>query len=141
MTTLAKDQPREFLQGDFVDYPVIADDIIYQGAGVGENGSGYSRPLQAGDRFQGFADYQVDNAGGAAGAKDVRVRTRGKIRAAITSIAITANDQPAVYMSDDNTFTLSSTGNSLIGYVERWVSTGVAIVYFDAALVGAALHA
>jgi hypothetical protein len=60
---------------------------------------------------------------------------------AITSIAITANDRPAVYASDDNTFTLTATSNSLIGYVSRWVSTGVAIVEFDAGVVRAALQA
>jgi hypothetical protein len=53
---------------------------------------------------------------------------------------VTANDRPAVYASDDNTFTLTSTSNSLIGYVSRWVETGVAIVEFDAGLCKAALH-
>ena len=51
---------------------------------------------------------------------------------AISSIAITANDRPLVYASDDNTFTLTAGSNSPIGYVSRWVSTGVAVVEFDA---------
>lgn len=141
MTTLAADVQLAFAQGDIEEYPVIASDIIYQGAAVGENGSGYSRPLVAGDPFQGFAIEQVDNAAGAAGAKNVRVKSRGRVQLAISSIAITANDRPAVYASDDATFTLTASTNSLIGYVSRWVSTGIAIVEFDAALVKAALQA
>lgn len=141
MGTLTADAPRAFLEGEFSDYPVIASDIIYGGAVVGENGSGYARPLQAGDPFLGFADYQADNSTGSAGDKVVRTRTKGVARLAISSIAITANDRPAVYASDDNTFTLTASTNSLIGYVRRWVETGVADVEFDAAMVKAALQA
>jgi len=141
MATLAADTPRDYQLGDLEEYPVIASDIIYEGAAVGENASGYSRPLVAADVFQGFAQEQVDNSAGSAGDKRVRVLTRGRIKLAITSIAITANDRPAVYASDDATFTLTASTNSLIGYVSRWVSTGIAIVEFDAALVRAALQA
>lgn len=141
MTTLAADAVRDFSLGEIEEYPVIAADIIYGGAAVGENGSGYSRPLVAGDPFQGFADRQVDNSAGAAGAKTVRVKTRGRITLSISAIAITANDRPAVYASDDDTFTLTVGSNSLIGYVSRWISTGLAVVEFDAALVKAALQA
>lgn len=132
MTTLAADKPREYGIGDHDDYPVIASDIIYQGAAVGENGSGYARPLNAGDPFLGFAEGTVDNSAGAAGAKRVRVKTRGVIKLPISSIGITANDRPPVYASDDDTFTLTASTNSPIGYVRRWVETGYAMVEFDA---------
>ena len=56
---------------------------------------------------------------------------------AISALAITANDRPAVYASDDNTFTLTATSNSLIGFVSRWIATGSAVVEFDAALAAA----
>lgn len=141
MATLTKDTPRDYSVGDIEEYPVIADDIIYEGAAVGEDTNGYSRPLEAGDVFQGFAEKKADNAGGAAGAVNVRVKSRGRIYAAIAAIAITANDRPAVYMSDDNVFTLTVGSNSLIGYVSRWVATGYAIVEFDALAVQAALQA
>jgi len=142
MATLAANTPRGFEQGDIEGFPVIAADIIYEGAAVGENGDGYSRPLVADDTFQGFAEDKVDNSAGAAGDLNVRVRRRGKVQLAVTgATAITANDSPAVYASDDNTFTLTSASNSLIGYVSRWVSSGVCIVEFDAALVKAALQA
>jgi len=137
MTTLSADTPRAYQLGELEHYPVIAADIIFEGAAVGENGSGYARPLQAGDRFLGFCLEHADNSGGSAGDKNVEVRTRGRVQLAIASIAITANDRPAVYASDDNTFTLTAGSNSLIGFVSRWVSTGVAVVEFDAALAAA----
>lgn len=141
MTTLAANQKREYVLGDEGEYPVIAADIIFQGAAVGENASGYSRPLQAGDPFQGFAIAKADNSGGGAGAINVNVRQRGKVRLTVAgATAITANDRPAVYASDDNTFTLTASTNSLIGYVSRWIGSTDCIVEFDALAVKAALH-
>lgn len=132
MTTLASAKSRDYSLGDIEEYPVVATDIIYQGAAVGENASGYARPLVAGDAFLGFADRTVDNSAGAAGDKRVRVKTRGRVTLPITSIAITANDRPPVYASDDDTFTLTATSNSLIGFVSRWIATGSVVVEFDA---------
>lgn len=142
MTTLAADSPRAYQLGDQEDYPVIAADIIYEGAAVGENASGYARPLAAADPFLGFAVRKADNSGGAAGDINVTVKTRGRVQLAVAgATAITANDRQAVYASDDNTFTLTASSNSLIGYVSRWISSGVCIVEFDALAVKAALQA
>jgi len=135
MTTLAADKLREyFFSGTpFTnELPVIAADIIYAGAAVGENGSGYSRPLVAGDPFQGFAEAIADNSGGAAGDKTVFVKAKGLVLLPISAIGITANDRALVYASDDDTFTLTASTNTLIGTVHRWVSTGLAVVEFDA---------
>lgn len=131
MTTLAADAPRDYYQGDFHDYPVIATDIIYGGAAVGDNGSGYARPLVAGDPFMGFADYKADNATGAAGDVYVRCRTRGRAKLSISSLAITDKGKD-VYASDDNTFTLTQGSNTRIGFVSSWVETGVGIIEFEA---------
>ena len=135
MATRASDIARDFQLGELEQYPVIASDIIYEGSAVGENGSGYARPLVATDPFLGFALRKADNSAGAAGDINVTVKTRGKVVLPISAIAITANDRPAVYASDDDTFTLTSTSNTLIGYVSRWISTGYAVVEFDACLV------
>ena len=141
MTTLSENSPRTYQVGDIEEYPVIASDIIYEGAAVGENASGYSRPLVAGDPFQGFAEAKVDNSTGSAGDLNVRVKAKGRIVVAVAGAsAVTANDRPAVYASDDDTFTLTSTSNSLIGYVSRWISGTDCVVEFDAGLVKAALH-
>jgi len=146
MTTLSTDTPREYQLGDQEEYPVIASDIIYEGAAVGENASGYARPLQADDPFLGFALGKADNSTGSAGDETVKVRTKGRVKLAVSGAAITDNDRPAVYAVDDNTFSLAASAtatgtHTLIGYVSRWVSTGVVIVEFDAALAKAATHA
>ncbi len=133
MPTLTTDSARDFQIGEKEEYPVIAADIIYEGAAVGENAAGYSRPLVAGDVFQGFAVSKVDNAAGAAGALNVVVKSRGRVRLAVVgAAAITVNDRPAVYASDDDTFTLTATSNSRIGNVSRWISGTDCIVEFDA---------
>jgi len=131
MTTLAKDQSRDFQQGEINDTPVIATDIIYEGAAVGDNGSGYARPLVAGDPFLGFAACKADNAAGSAGDVYVRTKVKGRVRLNISSLAITDVGNP-VYASDDDTFTLTASTNSYIGRVVGFASTGVGYVEFDA---------
>lgn len=131
MTTLAADKSRDYYQGDIHEEPVVATDIIYEGAAVGDNGSGYARPLVAGDPFRGFADEQADNAAGAAGAINVRLRKRGYIKLPIASIAITDKGKD-VFASDDDTFTLTQGTNTRIGHVAGWISTGYALVHFRA---------
>jgi hypothetical protein len=132
MTTLAADKARKFELGIIEEYPVIADDIIYEGAAVGENASGFARPLVAADVFLGFADRKVDNTGGAAGDKTVRVKQKGKIVLPVVGADITSNDRPAVYASDDDTFTLTATSNSKIGFVSRFIGSTICVVEFDA---------
>lgn len=131
MTTLAVDTPRVFDLGNVNEYPVIAADIIYEGAAVGDNATGYVRPLVAGDSFRGFAESNVDNSLGSAGDKRVRVLTQGKVQLSVASLTITDVGKP-VYASDDNTFTLTRSTNSYIGRVHRFVSSGVGVIAFDA---------
>lgn len=136
MTTLAANKPRAYEQGNRNDLLMIASDIIYEGAAVGiVAGSGHARPLQAGDKFAGFAESTIDNSAGAAAAQRVRVLTEGLIQLAVASVAITDIGKP-VYASDDDTFVLTPSTNSYIGRVHRFVSTGVAVVKFDAAPSG-----
>ncbi|HEX7050361.1 MAG TPA: hypothetical protein VF188_09185 [Longimicrobiales bacterium] len=140
MATLAVDTPRVYELGDIGEHPVIAADIIYEGAAVGlEAASGNARPLVAGDKFLGFAEQNVDNSLGSAGEKRVRVIERGKIEVPIAGLAATNVGDP-VYASDDNTFTLSdgAGANSFIGRVARFVEAGVGVVAFDATRVVAA---
>ena len=138
MATLTENTPRVFAVGDVLGYPVIASDIIFQGSAVGENGSGYARPLVAGDAFLGFCEDKVDNSEGSAGDLNVQVKSKGFIKLPISAVAITSNDRVAVYASDDNTFTLTKGSNSLIGYIAQWVATGYAIVEFDAGMASSA---
>lgn len=131
MTTRSSDIARDFELGTINELPVVTLDIIYEGSAVGLNSSGYARPLVAGDPFQGFAESQADNSAGLDGAINVRVRTSGVVKAAIASVSI-KDIGKTVYMSDDDTFTLvRGACNSRIGRVERYVSSGYAMVAFD----------
>src|SRR5574337_60984 len=107
MTTLAASKARDFILGAHNDLPVIASDIIYEGAAVGENGAGYFRPLVAADPFAGFAQSTVDNSA-------------------------VADEGSTVYASDDDTFTLTSTSNTAIGKITRYISGTTVEVYFEA---------
>jgi hypothetical protein len=132
MTTLAVDKSRAYELGDIQELPVVATDIIYEGAAVGDNGSGYARPLVAADPFLGFAESKVDNSAGAAGDKNVRVKTCGQIVLSVTGVTGVGDVGEAVYASDDDTFTLTSTSNTAIGKVARYISGTSVVVAFEA---------
>ncbi len=132
MTTLAVDTPRTYEVGTRNHLPVIASDIIYEGAAVGVvPASGHARPLAAGDEFGGFCVQKADNSSGSAAAINVEVVDAGRIQLSVSGAVITDKSQP-VYATDDNTFTFSPVGGVFIGFVHRFVSSGVAIVAFNA---------
>lgn len=132
MTTLAANSPRVKEIGNLNAFPVIASDIIYEGAAVGlVDATGHARPLAAGDRFAGFANFKVDNSAGGAAAVNIEVVERGKVQLSISGAVITDIGQP-VYASDDDTFVFSPVASVFVGFVHRFVSAGVAIVAFDA---------
>jgi hypothetical protein len=131
-TTLAANSPRAFEAGTRNELPVIASDIIYEGAAVGVvAASGHARPLTAVDRFMGFAEAKADNSAGAAAALNVRVIESGKIELAVTGAVITDVGQP-VYATDDNAFSFNPVAGVFVGFVHRFVSAGVVVVRFDA---------
>lgn len=131
-TTLAVDKPRALELGQQNEMPVIASDIIYEGAAVGVvDASGHAQPLAAGNRFAGFAMTKVDNAAGGAAAKTVKVLQSGKAELAVTGAVITDLGQP-IYATDDDTFVFNPVAAVFIGFVHRFVSAGVVVVAFDA---------
>lgn len=132
MTTLAVDTPLVIEGGTVNEFAVIANDIIYEGAAVGLVGStGNARPLAATDRFVGFAEQKANNDGGASAAINVRVRESGKVQLSVSGAVITDVGQP-VYATDDAAFGLVPTSAVFVGFIHRFVSSGVAIVAFDA---------
>lgn len=134
MTTLAVNKPRAYEGGSRNEVPMIDNDIIYEGAAVGiVDASGHARPLTSVDRFAGFAEAAADNTGEghAAAAVNVRVIESGKIQLSVTGAVITDLGQP-VYASDDDTFTLNPVSGAFVGFVHRYVSSGVVVVAFDA---------
>ncbi len=129
MTTLAVDAPMIKVEGILGSVPIIANDIVYEGAMVGDNASGYGRPLVAGDKFLGHAISRCDNTitgpnqvAGAAGDMNItllssRYRLIVALAGAITSVG------RGVYASDDATLTFTASGNSFVGVVTRYVSS------------------
>jgi hypothetical protein len=130
MTTLAAAAVRRFELLGYNTIGAVASDIIYEGALVGENGAGYGRPLVAGDIPVGFAVDTVDNSAGAAGAKNIVLRTRDRVALTISGVAITDIGKP-VYASDDDTFTLTESTNSFVGRITRYIAANTAEVEFD----------
>lgn len=131
MTTLAKNTPRDLETGLHNDIPMIASDIIYNGAAVGiVKTSGHARPLAAGDIFGGIAVEKKDNSSGSAADLNIQVQRRGSFKASVSGAVITDVGQP-VYATDDDTFVFSPVGAVFIGFVKRFVSSGVVIVDFD----------
>lgn len=133
MTTLAVDTPRPQEKGDMNHFPVVASDIIYEGAAVGlVVSTGHARPLAAAtDIFVGFADQRADNSAGAAAAIKVLVVKSGQVQLSVTDALITDIGQ-AVYAQDDNAFSFNPVSGVFIGYVKRFISAGVVIVEFNA---------
>lgn len=135
MTTLAVNKPRAFELGNRNTLPVIAADIIYEGAAVGVVvGTGHARPLAAGDIFAGFAEFKADNSAGAAAAINVDVIKSGEIELAVTGAVITDVGQP-IYATDDDTFVFSPVSSVFIGRVKRFVSSGLVVVEFNAGVL------
>jgi len=135
MTTLAADLARNYELGDRNEFPVIAADIIYEGAAVGlVDGTGHAQPLTSADKFVGFAEKRADNSSGSAADINVRVIKKGCNLLAVSGSLITDVGQP-IYATDDNTFVFLPTGGVFIGFVRRWVSAGYVIVEFDAGVL------
>jgi hypothetical protein len=102
---------------------------IYKGAIVGLTATGFARGLVAGDAFAGIAYDEVNNTG-ADGAKVVRVYTLGDFEHAVSGLVQGDVGRP-VFASADDTLTLTGLGNSYVGVVQDFVSSGVGIVRID----------
>lgn len=133
MAELTRDETRYYHLSDVEEYPVAAGVTVYEGAAVGENGSGYARPLVAGDPFLGFASKRASNSAGIAGAERVPVKTNGLVKLLVTGVTVAANKGAEVYASNDGTFTVSAYGNSKIGKVHKVESDSYALVRIDVA--------
>lgn len=109
---------------------VAASTQIYLGSLIGATSGGYGRPLEAGDTAVGFAKDNLDNTEGSDGDQKADVKAKGKVSTFISGLTID-NLGAKVYASDDNTFTLTATGNSYVGKVVRFEKSDYGIVAFD----------
>jgi hypothetical protein len=133
---LTKDTPLEFLNGDFIDLPVVASGVIYEGSLVGIDAAGWAKALAITDiAFVGVAYRGVSNAGGANGAKFVKVRQKvdgGPMRVEVpVATATQAAVGDPVYATDDNTFTLVVGSNKLVGKCSHFISGTTCQVRLD----------
>lgn len=137
MATLAVDTPRVYETGHdemLAGLPMVDNDIIYEGAAVGESGAtGTFRPLASGDTFAGFASENADNTGTghAAGAVSVPVKRRGVVKLSVTGASAITDEGASVFATDDDTFTLTPSGTR-IGAVDKWLTGTTCMVRFDA---------
>lgn len=123
MTTLAAAEPNVRVLGGLNDIPMIATDIIFEGAMVGDNGAGLARPLVAGDKFLGHCMETIDNSAGAASAKTVKVWGGMRYRMSVALVGVITDYNQPVYASDDGALTFfGGDGNSFIGVVTRYES-------------------
>jgi hypothetical protein len=113
-------------------YRVKGSTKIYRGGIVGLTSAGFARELVAGDPFAGFAYEDKDNSAGADGAKTARVYTEGDFEHAVSG-AVQGDVGRPVFASADDTLTLVAAGNSYVGVVQDFVSSGVVIVRIDPA--------
>lgn len=113
---------------------VAAASKIYEGSFVGRS-SGYARALVANDSFGGLCTEFVDNSAGAAGDKRVKVVTDTIIEANVTGVAAVTDEEATVYASSDNDLTLTSSGNTPVGKIFRWISGTRCMVHLQAARV------
>ena len=135
MTTLSADKARTWEIGERNEFPVIASDIIYEGAAVGlVAASGHAQPLTSSDAFVGFAEKQADNSDGSAADINVRVIKKGAVVLPVTGAVITDVNLP-VYASDDDTFSFIKTSGVFVGFSRRFVSSGYMVVEFDAGVL------
>ncbi len=109
-------------------FRVKGSTTIFRGGLIGLS-AGYARELVAGDAFPGVADEEIVNAG-SDGAVAVRVRTVADIEHALSGAAQTDVGRP-VFASADDTLTFVAAGNSYVGIVQDFVSSGVVIVRID----------
>jgi hypothetical protein len=150
MAQLTNDKSRKYKVSRDVrnELPVAATTTIYAGSAVGDNGAGYVRQLVAGDVFRGFSDAKAANVAdptkpgltingvslGSAGAINCDLREQGVVEVAAIAGAVGVVDvSKTVYMTDGDTFTLSSSNSaSKVGTISHYLN-GLFGIFFRAA--------
>ena len=131
--TAPRDAQRK--ESDDVSFPMGAVKI-WKGTLVSVRADGYLYPARSGtatDVFKGVAEETIDNSGGAAGAKECRVRKTGSFVFAKTA-AVIADVGIAFYASDDQTLTATAANNQLVGYAENLISSSLLRIRIDNAV-------
>ena len=117
--TAVRDDQRQ--NGELVAVALAAVKV-FKGALLTFNSSGYADVGDANERFAGVAVETVDNSGGNAGDKTVRVWRRGVVSVGCSG-ATQATVGQLAYVSEDQTVTFSGAANAIpMGTVVEYVS-------------------
>ncbi len=122
MTLSASIDRPHYVDQDLRQYAVATNVKIYKGALLSVKSTGYVGPLIAGEQFAGIAYEDMDNTGGANGAKKVRAYTRGDFELPLSGAAIT-DIGDAVYGTADDAISKTSTSNTYCGVVVNYISS------------------
>lgn len=111
-------------QGHQYEFPALADTLYYGRAAIGVTAAGVAVPAGHANAVKliGFNIERVDNRGGATGERRVRVK-KGIFKIPLAATA--ANTQAPVYMTADDTFTLTASTNLQIGTIDAVDADGV----------------
>lgn len=128
MAALTQDRDTPFREGVTFSHPVAAGAVIYFGALIVLNASGYAEPATTatGKKGLGRADAAVSNAGGANGAVTVPVR-RGCFRYGNDGNVTRAHIGGSAYAVDDQTVapTDGTSTRSAVGTIRDVDALGV----------------
>jgi hypothetical protein len=129
---LSVDTMNPKLEGDFHDIPVADNVLIYEGALIMLDGSGYATPMTgAAVKFAGVAYRQADNTitGHAAGGINCKIDASiHRRQMAITGATRATCGQP-VYATADGTLTMTAAAAACcVGTLVDYVSSGVGVV-------------
>lgn len=103
-------------------YKVKASTKIYKGALVAVDSSGYVvTGVSTAVRIVGVAYETIDNSSGASGDLSIRVWRTGSFQFNASGMAVT-NIGAKVYVTDDNTVTLTATSNIQVGVITEFLS-------------------
>lgn len=140
MAALSADKVRQYaadIDPLFLDIPIKAATTLYEGEALSDDGgNGVADSLAVNETFLGFCE-KGGTASSTANEIKCKVRRRGVVKGLpVTGVTGVTDLGVTVYADSDNDFTLTSSGNNVsIGKVERFVATGYADVYFEAASV------
>jgi len=117
-------------QSGIREMPVLTNVRLFEGALVGLS-AGYARPLVALDPLLGIALREANNNPGASGAINCKVLTQCTVEVSVVGATAVTDHDASVYASDDGTFTLTSTSNTLVGKVLKWISGTTCLVFLQ----------
>ncbi len=127
MTAMTANNPNNRSEGVIQEFPMIAADIIYEGALVSiddpdTDGGALPAGDVAGQHFAGVCTHEADNVSGSAGDEVVRVDISGAA-VVLAGTGFDANDIGVeVFASDDQTVAKSTTNSIPVGKIIEYIS-------------------